>query len=87
MKLYWCRIAPWQRRPEAAQRFCRRTEIDISAIWNEQDLAAHAAGRYLLFRAWGDAFPSAPMPPITLIGEGKPVFPDTSVAVSPAEGA
>lgn len=75
MKLYWCRIAPWQRSPEAARCFCRRAGIDLSAIWDERDLAAHAAGQYLLFRAWDDAFSGAPIPPITLIGEGKPAFP------------
>ena len=74
MKLYWCRITPWQRDPESARAFCRRAGIDFSAIWDDRDLAAHAAGRYLLSCAWGETFSNAPMPPITQIGEGKPAI-------------
>lgn len=74
MKLYWCRLAPWQQNAQAARDFCRRAEIDVSALWDDGDLAAHAAGRYLLAHAWSAAFPGRPMPPVVFTGEGKPVF-------------
>ena len=74
MKLYWCRITPWRQNPALARAFCRRAGIDVSAIWDDRDLASHAAGRWLLSCAWREAVPDRPMPPIERIGEGKPVF-------------
>lgn len=74
MRIFWCDLSPWLAAPSAALGFCQHAGIPAGDFAHFQDLARHAAGRFLLLMGYRAYAPGGSPPPLCATPAGKPFF-------------
>ncbi len=75
MQIFWCETDPWLDAPEVLRRFCAMSHIAAQNFSRQEELAQHAAGRFLLHKGLQRWAPSGVAAPRMDGPGGKPYFP------------